>query len=928
MKKQVLKIFGCILISICCSIFLLQQSAYVKKRIVGDLVTLLERTLAIKITSKNELLNFFTTSLIIEGGTITPTKQAHTTWGFEQAKISCSLWDLLFKRKISLYLSFYKVNGSTVTTTNGVEIVDHIFDLLMPKNKDFGVSIKKVLVTGGAIKVAHADQVFDVLVNGSFTFGKTMKDNHKVLQGCFLLEKSSLYLNNMALLEGVSGSNIFYKAKNEKFWHATLHNSIKKIAEDTPHHYILTGSLYKQEQTFLLQEATQQLNIKAATTAENLTLEGNIPAQTIARLYDVIKKPTAALAPNTAGQCLIDLTLSKHPTASWLCRGTIALDRPRFKDVTCENFILKNIYINQEAARADIHAIYNTAYAAQGNACWYQDKQEGSISLANSKEIIAARRPGSPVYWSIQPQQANLMLHIDKQFQVQGSYEALLHNSINEETKQVKGSIQTAGEAITLTGNAQAYSYTIKGQLGPSPYLAKVICTQANEPSPVIDFTVQDDATKTLRGYAQYSLIHQLLPVEVKNKVLGKHNKIFASLKQDKFCPLDGELWTENSKFFIPSVQNMIKTGHLQFSLNPVSKKITIQNAVIGFARGQLKIPLASCEFNPETWDIQSLYAPISVNNMLINIKRDFYSFVYGNLLLQQQAEKALNLSGTLILRKTLVHGDVFNDVQTTPTNPFEQIQELNKNFDFSIRLVNEQPIIIKTPTIDALAHVDLQAAHKHNATVAQLPHVTGTINLDTGHLKFLENNLKIEYGKIQFLTRQLDDPIIDLIAKNRINKYVVTLQVTGSLKKPTVILESTPELSEEQILGLLFTGSENASLQTDLPVMIMQNLNTILLGHRKPYDKTSLLLDTLSKPLKYVQITPDFTDQSGRSSVRALVSLPLTKQLRAQFQKNLTFDEELEVEIDYLLSDDINLKLVKDQRGELGSEVEVRFKF
>ena len=69
-------------------------------------------------------------------------------------------------------------------------------------------------------------------------------------------------------------------------------------------------------------------------------------------------------------------------------------------------------------------------------------------------------------------------------------------------------------------------------------------------------------------------------------------------------------------------------------------------------------------------------------------------------------------------------------------------------------------------------------------------------------------------------------------------------------------------------------------------------------------------------------------TDQTGRSGVRASVSLPLTKQLRAQFQKNLSFDEDLGVEIDYLLSDDINLKLVKDQRGELGSEVEVRFKF
>jgi hypothetical protein len=929
MKKYVLNIICCLLISLCCGLILLQQSSYVKDRVVGQLVTLLEKEWDSKITIENKLLNLFTASIVLEGGKVVPAKQPHTTWGFEQAKVSFSLWDLIFKKKASLYISLYKVNGDTVTCAGGIEIIDHLVDILSQKSNDFAVSIKKVLVSRGTIKVHHDNLTFDLNINGAFTFDKIIKDNIKTQQGCVLLDNSSVFLNGSPLLEGISGSNIFYREKGEEFWHITLHNTIKTIANEAPYHHIFTGSWYQQDQTFLLQETTQKLTLKATTSNNSLLhLEGNMPVRIAAQIYDLVKKPATRITPAVEGQCLVDLTLSKHLASSWLCQGLLALDHPRFKELTCESLILKNIFINQDIASADLNAIYNPTYSVQGSAHWNQNTQEGNISLANSREIITAHRPNSPIYWSIQPQQANLALHINDKLQLQGTYAALFHNSINEETKEIKGRLSTNQEFFSINGTSQAYSYSINGSLGESPHLTKITCREQKKQSPVIDFTIQNDQTKTLQGFVEYGFIQQLLPANLKNKILGKHNKIFASLKQDKLAPLEGELWTENSKFFIPSVQNMIKSGHLQFHIEPATKKLTFNDIAINFARGNIKVPLASCELNQETWAIQNLYAPISVNNLLINLKRDFYSFVYGNLLLQQHLEKPLNLSGTLVLNKTLVRGDVFSDSQASQTNPLDQLQELNNEFDFSIRLINEKPIIIKTPTIEALAHVDLQTTFKQNPTTAQLPHVTGTINLDAGHLKFLENNLKIEYGKIQFLTRQLNDPVIDLIAKNRINKYIVTLQVTGSLQKPTVILESTPELGEEQILGLLFTGSENATLQTDLPVMIMQNLNTILLGHRKPYDKTSILLDTLSKPLKYVQITPDFTDQNGRSSVRALVSVPLGKQLKAQFQKNLTFDEDLGVEIDYLLSDDINLKLVKDQRGELGSEVEVRFKF
>lgn len=894
------------------------------------MITLLEKEWAAKISIQNKMLNFFTTSIILEGGIVLPTQQPSTTWGFEQGKISFSLWDLVFKKKASLHINLYKFKSSTVTTSAGVEIIEHLKNILSESSNNFNVSIKKILVTNGAIKVNHNDLAFDLNVNGSFTFEKITKESIKTLQGCVILENSSVFINNHALIEGISGSNIFYKNKNENFWHISLHNTLKKIAEQNSQNYILTGSWYKEDQVFFLKETNQKITLKATTKYDNeFKIEGNMPLQMAARIYDTIQKPKSLLAPVVGGQSLLDLSIKKHTESNWLCQGLVALDNPRFKKFTCENLILKNIFINKDIASTNINAIYDPIYSLQGNAYWEEKKSLGSLSLANSKEIITAHRENSPVYWSIQPQQAQLNLQVNNRLELEGTYNALFQNSINEETKSLKGTLSTKQDFFSITGDSQAYDFLVKGTLNENPHLTKIKCSEENKHT-IIDFNVQNDIHKTLQGYVEYGFIQQLLPTSIRNKILGKQNKIFASFKQDKLSPIEGKLWVENSKFFIPSVQNMIKAGHLDFSIEPSTKKATLSEAQIDFARGYVTIPIASCQLNQASWAIEKLYAPISVNNLLINMKRDFYSFVYGNLLIQQHLEKPLNVSGTLVLNKTLVRGDVFSDTETNQSSPLDQFQELGNNneFDFSIRLVNEKPIIIKTPTIEALAHVDLQATYNQHPTTTQLPQVTGTINLDAGHLKFLENNLKIEYGKIQFLTRQLNDPVIDLIAKNRINKYIVTLQVTGSLQKPTVILESTPELGEEQILGLLFTGSENATLQADLPVMIMQNLNTLLLGHRKPYDKTSLILDTLSKPLKYVQVSPDFTDQSGRSSVRALVSIPLNKQLKAQFQKNLTFDEDLGVEIDYLLSDDINLKLVKDQRGEIGSEVEVRLKF
>ena len=82
-----------------------------------------------------------------------------------------------------------------------------------------------------------------------------------------------------------------------------------------------------------------------------------------------------------------------------------------------------------------------------------------------------------------------------------------------------------------------------------------------------------------------------------------------------------------------------------------------------------------------------------------------------------------------------------------------------------------------------------------------------------------------------------------------------------------------------------------------------------------------------ISKTLKYIQITPDFSDKTKLGGLKGSISVNLNDQLRAKVQKSFNLQKDFSAQLEYFLSDDINVKLVKDHHGELGSEIELRLK-
>jgi hypothetical protein len=409
--------------------------------------------------------------------------------------------------------------------------------------------------------------------------------------------------------------------------------------------------------------------------------------------------------------------------------------------------------------------------------------------------------------------------------------------------------------------------------------------------------------------------------------VLGNQAEFFITLDQRNFTHVTGSVALQGGKIYVPESRNLIEHIASSFEFNFADKFFALNGAHIDFCKGRIECNKASVLLD-DTYGIKMVHAPLVIDNLFVNWKRDFYGFIYGNLLVNKQPDRDLNISGTVVLKKSLLKDNIFSQgADFLSSSSLGSLIPINQRLKVDVHVLSEQPIRARTENLETYARVDMRVRYAQGQSIAQVPQLTGTINLEKGYLKFLRNQLNIEYGRIQFITNQFNDPMIDLIARNRINKYVVTLQATGSLQKPQIILESTPELTEEQIIGLLLAGSENATLQTDLFAMLQLNLQDIVLGGKNKSSKATTFLKTLARPFKYVQITPDFTDQSGRGGIRGTVSVNINDQVRAQVQKNFNLQEEFSAQVEYFLADDVSVKAVKDQFGEMGAEVEVRLK-
>ncbi len=931
MIKQFFRLLSAIFVGLVLSVWILQNNSEVELAITKKIIATLEKEWHVKIDTKSSRVNLFTCSLYLNKGHVKYLKKDNCHWGFDQCKVHAQPLAFLRKKKINLDLEFDNIDVTSGLTGGTPDIFSHIAAIFSGQSDDFNIAIKSVCLNNLDLNILHLPHTYHVQVDGSCLIQKikhAKKDNlQNSWQGDLSIRNAQFSIDNKVFIKQFSTSGNFYRSRNTSSWLAKVDSAIKSLIPTPTQSYSISGVWNNDKKCIKIKNLGLDFNLDVSYVMDKIKINGILPVEIALQVAGFFESGVSPVDSGVNGRCQLDF--------EWLLNdsriavgSSLFIDDLRIKDLKLGKVDLVLKESTNEKLTAEIDFLYNQDFQALGLLKWDWHKSAGKIKLMNKLPIKffkeSSKRLGFGGY-EIGPKKFFICGVIDKDFKLSGDYSINLSDYSSSKSFKYDGMFKFEKDELKITGTTRKGEYEINSQFLPSPCLLKWIYKSNGQK--LIDMQCSDIESKILHGSVSFAFMRSFLSQSTKHLILGRNCIFNLAIDQSDFSHLHGSVKLLSGKFYIPESRNIIENLKTDFDINANSRKIILNNTQVGFFKGEISSPKIIIQFDEHN-ALSNLHVPLKIKDLLINWKRDLLAIIYGNVLIKKTSHENYKAFAQLVAKRSILRENILSLPENKSfASPMGISFLQNNDFDFDIRLSSEQPIKAKTPSLETSASINLRILYQKSKNVMRIPQLTGSIRLDSGHIKFLQTKLYFEYGKVQFISNQMNDPIIDLIARNRINKYQITLQATGSLQKPIILLESNPELTEEQILGLLLSGSEAAKLQTDLFAMLEQNLHDIVLGNKSISPGATSFFQKLAKPFKYIQITPDFTNQSARGGIKGTVSANLSEQVKAQIQKNFNMQDDFNAQVEYQLSDDVSLKGSVDQRGELGAEVELRLK-
>ncbi len=511
----------------------------------------------------------------------------------------------------------------------------------------------------------------------------------------------------------------------------------------------------------------------------------------------------------------------------------------------------------------------------------------------------------------------------EKQTSIKGalspSLEGVIKYQLSCEQKKTErlfkshGTIRCKGSDFVAKGAVLAGDSLYHVEASSSPFSLTVLDDRKEQGAfPVVKINHEQSRTT---AQVELSLVQNVLRDYAQVSFLGQGSLALKGLW--KGSELQGTIDFKDGMIRIPSVYNFIHALQAQFSCNFLKRNISLEKVKISLQKGMIESALLQVGYDPLAKGMWA-HIPLVFTDCFINWQKDLYFLFSGAVIVKKIPNARLAVDGFVVLDRSQLKENIFS--QKTQrifldawSNPMAE-----KKVDASISIMTRSPLTIKTEHLETNALLALVL--KSGADQAELE---GTITLQGGALHFPAHSLSIVKGKLIFTSEQTQDPFIELTAQARVKKYLVTLTIGGTAQDPHLVFDSIPSLSEEQIMMLLLAGSEEESLNIVVPALIMRNVENIIFG--SSYRSRN---DSWLEPLKRIKFVPRFTDQTGRGGFKGALEIEVSKRLRAIIEKNFSLTEDVAFEVEYLLTDDVSVRASYDERGDVGAELEMRFKF
>ncbi len=517
-------------------------------------------------------------------------------------------------------------------------------------------------------------------------------------------------------------------------------------------------------------------------------------------------------------------------------------------------------------------------------------------------------------YWQIPEKHLHVDATIDNQFYVQGKYQMALASPQLEETILCKG-ICSGKDTIQASGNIGLKSYELKLQILPK-LLLELLHVQENDQS-LIDIKQLDKKNVEIKGQIDFAVFKMLVPENLQF-MFAQDGKMLVDGKQ-KVNEFITTIAMKDAHIRIPYVYNILENASAKVRFDLVGRAVFLEKVLVHLYEGDITSSCSTLLFE-ESLLPSFAHAPFYFDKVLVSWDKGIFGVFSGRVQWDTKDAKH-KLLGDVVVEKAQLEGNIFSP--EFQAQLFGMSGMAGKStFGYDVSLVTKDLIQVKTSFLDAQAKIHVRAKNENDNLVVQ-----GAIDLIDGEFKFPYKSLAITQGRISFMPGKKFDPALHVIAKGRIKRHDITMNVSGTVSDPHVEFEAVPYLTREQIVSLLLFGSDDNSIAI-MPNFVQKQLHDIIFGPAVSESKLQRRFNTLLEPLKYVRFYPQLDNQQGRGGMRGIIEINPTDRLHGKINSNFFQLEDTKFEVDYDINDVVTARAMRDGPATYGGELEMRWKW
>lgn len=905
LKQLVLAMF----IGVMGIIYIAQSDPLIKQSIITYFRRELQQSLACHISCNLEEISLVSASMRLTRVQVSSVEDAAWSWSADQLFISYSWWQFLLYGSFDFSVIADNPQVQSIIIDNKLAINEHL-DLAFKGPSVHAYTFLRE-ATCNHMRCTIIDPCKKVSVY--FVLDMQAKKIDRVFKSAIDIYEGALVMQNRTLFTDMSGSLFLDSFDGQPTVDICLKGAasfeIPQLGNQTTPCYI-SGSWHHKRGMLSIKNidhsfAIDPIVIQAEDHMTEVLIDAKVPISYLWRIA------TNNDDDRISGSCTLQAKMSIDDV-DYAAQGHLILQRICWRDMEIGSLGKINFNKKNESIAGNVYIQRTSGACAGGEWSWSLKSNTAQAFMKNN-----ARLTLSPKHdWQILPDDLLIELKTDGLL-TQVTYDAkATHAKVNNHITS-KGNLSIDERKVEIEGLFDNNRYECTVTYDPEWSLEYGLLSRSDN-TPLVHIVSHDER---YTGMVTVACIKDLLKKKYDFDLQGEG--VFELFVEPGNTYQVG-MHLKDGTIRLPHTFNFMNGLDCTIAIDKDLKQCTITDVACQLHNGSLRSKKMRLELSDD-FTPRFVYAPLLIDRCFINMGKELFAVISGNLILSKRFDAGASLQGHILIDRSQLKENLFSDIFQRKLRSYTARSFKTEDDDLlcDVTVKTKYPVRIQTPFLETDARIDLHIKNK-----VREPHVIGAIHLHSGKIYFPYKALYITKGILHFVPGHLDDPMIELAAKNSIKKNDISLHVTGTLQDQHIRLESSPTLTEEQIISLLLVGSQEESLNIVMPALIMQNIKSILFGHDQSATNMSRYFNALLKPFGRIHLVPSFIDQSGRGGLRGAVEIELNERWRVVIQKNFSLTEDTRFELEYLLSDDMSIRATRDIRRDLIGEVEMRYKF